>query len=126
MNRGSALKWVTALRKTKASYDPGQLRFNANGVLYMSAFGVLCDMINPDSWKLEYDGVSYSFEGLIFEPPRRILSSCKIRKDYFKEKLVFKNPLKSNYNGLTFNQIENFATEHRYVADFIEEVYEQL
>lgn len=47
MNRGSALKWVQAMRETSHSFDNSQLGFEFSDGFCFSPIGILCEFVDP-------------------------------------------------------------------------------
>ena len=65
MNRGTALKWLDALRQTDWQFDPGQLSFNGPQGVYGTPEGLLARFLDP-SPVTGWDGVSHIYNGAQF------------------------------------------------------------
>lgn len=104
MNRGSAIKYVAALRSGLYAKEDGCLRSNVG----YCAVGVLCDFVSRDSWS--DTGLSFfTMDGHCAVAPEAILKKCKCKTDLSELSSM-------NDNGKTFEEI----------ADYVEQNYEVL
>jgi hypothetical protein len=101
MQKGTADKWIAALKSKKYDYACGQLRFDD----CYCAMGVLLDVINPNGWKLAWDGHSYTWEDEQFYLPERIRKGSKIKT-----------------KDLNFETQNGWRTSLSYVSDYMDDV----
>lgn len=80
MQIGAYKKWVAALEAYEGVIGPTQLRFIVGEYEECNVFGVLLKHIAPDTYKLAWDGLSYTFEGELFYPPEKYCKGWKLKK----------------------------------------------
>lgn len=121
MNRGSALKWIEALETTDWVYDCCQLRFDAHGVTYGSAFGVLANFLDPEGWQRDWDLVSYTWHGSKFEPTTDALKRVKMKHGVY-------DPIDfgSNRGVASIHDVECSMASFKGFASFVQDHYELL
>lgn len=98
MNKGTALKWMEALKNVQCEFDNSQLGFRSNYQIFMSPLGVLVDFLEPHKWY--FDDLNFiEIEKSIFTLPTDLQKKAKIKGG---EWLEHKTPsgLKTIYSAI--------------------------
>lgn len=121
MNRGSALKWITALQETDWEYEPSQLCFVVEDKTYGSAHGVLANFLDPNGWDEAWDEVTRTWHGMQFVLDAKTMKRVKMKNDPYTE-----IDFGGNRGQASFYDVEVSMSSHKEMATFIEHHYELL
>ena len=79
LNRGTAVKWIAALRSGQWLCDSAQLGYyGPDGAVYRSPEGVLCETVRAPQ-TTAWDGVSVLFNGAQFFASESVYAAAKAR-----------------------------------------------
>lgn len=101
MNRGTAYKWIEMLRSGDYNLDYSQICLRMVNDKIEDTFdpmGVLCDLLDPNGWKLDSNWFAYSWHG---------------SQSYIDESMLKKGKIKNK----EFNFIDEFGNQQS-LTDF--------
>ena len=126
MNRGTALKWIDALRSTEHHFDNSQLMFHSRYGIMASPLGVLCEFLDPAGF-MDTGICGFAWHGQTFYMPEPWLVKCKSTGKGIPSA---DGPLGESFYGQIDMLIDRFRlTTNRpfdLVADWVAENYEAL
>lgn len=126
MNRGTALKWVDALRNTEHHFDNSQLMFHSRYGTMASPLGILCEFLDPAGF-VDTGVCGLAWHGAVFYMPGPWLVKCKSTG---KGLLPVDGPLGEPFYHQIDSLIDRFRLttnrEFDLVADWVAENYESL
>ena len=141
MNRGTALKWVDCLEKTTHEFEPTQLMFKSDNIIFASPCGILCEFIDKN-YTLAWDKCSLIWKGQQFYLPECFRKKSKIKSNFDEKTYEFytfshiidrrnRTPPEKEIedtNSIKYSLLEIFEIlgSHKLVSEFIKDNYEGI